>query len=104
MKTVQTLSTIEVLQNIDDGGTLEELRDAISQVSKAVDARNGTGKVTLELTFSREGRAQLSVTDKVKVTLPPIKKDKTIFFSTPDGQLSRNDTRQGELEIIGSDL
>ena len=99
------MSTVEVLQTIDDGGALEELKDAIEDVTRAVKSRGGTGKVTLELTFTKEGRSQVGVTDKIKVAKPAVKKDKTIFFTTTEGQLSRDDTRQGEFDMdpIGSD-
>ncbi len=98
---IKTLSTVEVLATIDGGGTLEELREAIQKVSIAVGQsknKNAKGKITLELTFARLGESQVAVNDKVKVALPPICKDDTLFFTTQDGGLSRNDTRQGSFE------
>lgn len=100
MKQVKTLSTVEVLATIDDGGALESVRDAITQVTKAVNERGGKGSVTLQLSFEKLGRKQLKVTDAVKFTVPQVVKDPTMFFCTDDGQLSRQNTDQLNLEEV----
>lgn len=91
---VKALTVIEVLQKMDDGGALEDFRDALTEVTKAVEARGGSGSVSLTLKIAKIGRRQLQVVDEVKHTVPKIVKEPTVFFATEEGQLSRQDTNQ----------
>ena len=92
---VKKLSTVEVIQTLNDGGALEELRDGISKVAKAVKDRGGNGSVTLTLKFSRsESGNALRVVDAVKVTEPAMKKDPTTFFALDNGELTRDNPSQ----------
>lgn len=93
-QTAKTLTVIEVLQKMDDGGALEDFRDALAEVTRAVEARGGNGSVSLTLKIEKIGRRQLKVVDEVKFTVPKIVKEPTVFFATDDGQLSRQDTNQ----------
>lgn len=96
---VRTLSTVEFLQTVDSGGCLEDLKEAINEAAQAVNDRGGAGKVTLELNFKKLGRRQLTVTDKVKVTIPPKKKDETVVFVGDHG-LTRENPDQLRIEEV----
>lgn len=97
---IKTLSTIEVLQTMDDGGALEELREALLTVAKAVNERGGKGAVTLRLNFEKRGKNQLEITDQVSFTVPKVAKDPKTFFATQDGQLTRQDVNQMSFDDI----
>lgn len=102
MQTNNSLTTVEVLMNLDQGGTMEELRDAIAIVTQKVDATGKAGKVSLELSFKKLGSGQVVVKDLIKTTEPIADKDSTMFFLTPEGGLSRKDPSQGVLRGINS--
>lgn len=101
-KQVKTLSTVEVLSTLDDGGALEEIREAITQVTKAVNERGGKGSVSLTLKFEKLGRKQLTISDAVKAVVPPVVKDPTMFFCTDEGALSRQNTDQLTMEDVSA--
>lgn len=98
-KQAKTLSVLEVIQTVNDGGALEDMKDAIRRVSTTVEERGGQGSVSLTLKFSKLGRHQLKIVDEVKVTEPKKVNDATVFFSTNEGDLTRSNPEQLELGI-----
>lgn len=97
MPEVKELSFHEVIQTLDGGGTVEEIRDHLRKVTQAVHLNGGAGSVTIKLNVKRSGKKnerQLSVADSVTSTLPKVLKDDTIFFATDDGGLTRNNPDQ----------
>lgn len=92
-------SVIEVLRSLNGGEALEDLRNAIDQVSTSVIERGGQGKVTLELSVSKNGDRGVLVVDTVKTTLPKKKSAQTSFFVARDGGLSRKDPDQFEMKV-----
>lgn len=93
----KTLSVLEVIQTVNDGGALEDMKDAIRRVSTTVEERGGQGSVSLTLKFSKLGRHQLKIVDEVKITEPKKVNDATVFFSTNEGDLTRSNPEQLEL-------
>jgi len=97
------LSTIEVLRAVNDGGALEDLNHAIDEVVSAVQARGGTGKVTLELTITRNGERMVNVVDAVKSSAPKKVNPTTGFYISRDGGLSRRDDEQFEMPFASGE-
>lgn len=95
------LSVIEVLERMDDGGALEDLRDAIDEVTRAVtDAGKGAkGQVTLTLAIERVNGHEVRVTDGIATKTPKITKEPSTFFVHPEGGLTRNNPKQ--LALLG---
>ncbi len=91
------LTIVEVLHNVDDGGALEELREGIADVTRAVLATGKAGTVSLTLTIDKLGACQVAIKDKIAIKPPQATKDATIFFADDDGDLSRRDPRQLQL-------
>lgn len=92
---IKRLSTIEVLQTLNDGGTIDDLNDAIREVSRAVNERGGSGTVTLKLKISKKkSRNAIEIFDAVSKTVPAPVKDATTFFTLEDGRLTRDNPEQ----------
>lgn len=74
-----------------------------AELAKAVAQARLTGKkatLTLTLTIEPQGQSgQYFVRDAIKTRLPELAKETTLFFGTPEGNLTRSDPRQAELNI-----
>lgn len=93
----KSLTITEVLMNLREGGSVEELA---SEIRNAVSATRDTGKkskVVLTIEIAANGRDAVTITDTVKATLPKPDAVSTMFYATDDNGLSRRDPRQPEL-------
>lgn len=84
----------ETLEALRYGTLHDELSD---ELNKVVNACQETGKVAeLSLTLKlKPGKAgQIEIIDSMKSKIPEGEKGSTIMFSTPDGNLTREDPRQ----------
>lgn len=88
------LSVVDVLQTINDGGTIEELRDQLAVAVKQVQFVGKPAKVSLELTISPNGANQVSIGDKVVSKLPVAVHAESNFYICEDGSLSRKNPAQ----------
>lgn len=82
------------------GATAEELATKMNELVAAVERQGKGGSLTLTIEIkpiSKEMSGQLLVSDTIKVKLPEPKRGATLFFSTPENNLSRRDPRQAEL-------
>lgn len=95
------MSVIDVLEKLDDGGALEDLREAIAQVNHALAQAptKSKGSVTLKINFSKISKSELHIVDEVTSKVPKKIKDPNVFYATPDGGLSRDNPDQGRLGI-----
>jgi len=76
------------------------VRDAVSCLH---DVRRENGgkpkaKIVLILDLVLDGDS-IDVTGEVKVTLPKVKKKRTVFYATPQNLLTRRNPKQGELPL-----
>lgn len=88
------LTTVEVIQQMNDGGTLEELGNRLREVVRLVNDRGAPGSVTLKFSIKKVNRHQVEITDKITYAEPAIKPEPNIFFATDDGALSRHNIEQ----------
>jgi hypothetical protein len=103
----QKASLANVLVGLGQGRFHDEATEALQRLVKEMNrvAEAGGGKpkgklvITLDLMLDR-GIFELN--PGVKVTTPATVRARTIMFSTPDGQLSKNDLRQGTLGLEGA--
>jgi len=94
--------TINTLQH---GATAIELSE---QLHECVQAAQKTGKkatLTVTLTIKPVGRdtGQYEFREDIKCKIPSLDRGMTLMFGTPDGNLTRNDPRQGELQLRSAD-
>lgn len=77
----------------------DEVSEALRQVVEGVGATGRKGKVTIEIMiepFKNATGGVVTISDDVKVKLPSTDRDSSLFFVTPEGNLTR-DTPQREL-------
>lgn len=90
------------LRDCRQGTTLEELDSAVAEVVAAVKATGKAGKVMLSLTIrppKKGGGRYLHVEDDVTTKVPKQDRTDTLFFTTADGSLTRQDPDQRALDL-----
>lgn len=83
------------------GEMQEELAVELNRLVAAVTATGKKGKLVLTLTVAplREATEQLVVEDDIVAKLPKMSKGATLYYGTPENNLSRRDPRQADLEF-----
>lgn len=92
----------EALTAMEDGQLVEDLAEKLNELiaemnNAAID--NGgkqKGSLTLKLDFTLDG-GLIETNANVKSTLPTIKRQRSVFWSTPDNYLSRNNPKQRDI-------
>lgn len=80
-------------------GTLnQELTEKLNELTTKCAETGRAGALTLTLALKPGKAGQVEVFDDVKLKLPKEEKGSSIMFVTPEGNLTRSDPRQGELE------
>jgi hypothetical protein len=100
----QRASLSDLLLEISQGRFHEEATAALTQLVKEMnrvaDVGGGKpkGKLVLTINFMMD-RGIMEVDPGVKITTPATPRARVIMYTTPDGRLSKNDTRQGMLDL-----
>ena len=95
-------SYTRTVAQINAGGSADELSQSLAAVVKAVKATGKKGRITYTLDVAPASRGDVvavKLTDDIKVTMPKLSRPESIFFSTDDGSLQRNDPRQNEMVL-----
>jgi hypothetical protein len=80
-------------------GTLgEDLTKALHELTLKCQDTGRSGALTLQLQLKPGKGGQIEVFDDIKVKLPKEERGSTIMFSTPEGNLTREDPRQMQIE------
>lgn len=81
-------------------GTLsEDLTRALHELTAACVDTQRPGALTLTLQLKPGKGGQIEVFDDIKVKPPKSERGSTIMFSTPEGNLQREDPRQKKLDL-----
>lgn len=90
-----------VLRNQRKGVMATELSDKLQSLTRAVMATGKPGSITikLKLTPAMADGAALSVTDNIETKLPEAPKPNSIFYTTDEGQLVRENPEQRKLNF-----
>lgn len=95
---------LDVIRAIDKGEGILDLEENCVEVVDAVRATGKSGKVTVEITFNYDDKTDaMRVGMAVKKSLPQKKRKESLFFITPEGNLTRMDHRQPNMFIEGKD-
>lgn len=95
---MSTRPFIDTLREIEYGHLLEELAASQKEVIDAVMLTGKKGAITITLSYTPEGDGQITAVADLKAKVPQLPRGKTLFFVTPERNLSRQDPRQRELE------
>ncbi|WP_207815485.1 hypothetical protein [Pseudomonas sp. 50_B] len=90
---------IDTLRDIEAGGLLDELSEAQFGLIDAIRLSGKGGKLVIELTYKPDGRGQMNIKADVKVKEPTLSRGTSLFFLTPEGNLTRRDPRQQDLPL-----
>jgi hypothetical protein len=89
---------VDTLREIEFGTLLDELADVQKEVIAAVMETNKSGEIVIKLSYKPEGQGQLTIAADIKQKAPKLPRGKSLFFVTPERNLSRQNPRQQELE------
>lgn len=93
---------VDTLRDIEFGTLLEQLAEEQKDVVDAVMETGKKGEITVKLTYTPEGQGQITIAADLKAKKPQLPRGKSLFFVTPERNLSRQDPRQQELEGLRS--
>lgn len=89
----------DVLRELAGGEVYEELSAQTAEVVAAVQETRKVGEVSFKLKFKPNGENSVIVTEEIKSKVPELPRGETVFFTTADGGLMRNDPRQERLPL-----
>jgi len=93
------------LNQLDYGQTAEDLSEKLHECIERARETGKAAKLTLTLTVKPSGRdtGQFELKDQVKTSLPAYDRGMTLLFATPEGNLQRDNPRQGGLDLRSAD-
>lgn len=89
----------DLLVTLRYGELLEELSQALNDLTNACAETGSKGALTLTLKLRPSKGGAIEISDEVKVKKPSFERGSTLMFPTPEGNLQREDPRQ--LQING---
>ncbi len=92
-------SFVETLTQLRKGMTVAELSLELAELVSAVKKTGKKGVLTFKLVVSPSGEEIVSVEDVIEVKCPKMPRKSTVFYTTEDHRLQRNDPNQAELEL-----
>lgn len=84
------------------GETVAELTERMAELVAAVGNTNKVGSLTLTINLKPAGGGAIEITDEIRAKIPELPRGTSLFFATPEGNLQRNDPRQGEMDGLRS--
>lgn len=87
----------DTLRDLRAGKTLDELAERLQEIVQAVQRCGKQGTLTLKLTIKPASRGDLEtilIHDAIKAIVPEGERAATLFFGTPEGNLTRTNPRQ----------
>jgi hypothetical protein len=89
------------LNQIRSGKLMEEASEKLNSLVGAIQDTNLAGELTLKIKIRPDGRdtGRYFISGKVDTKTPVLKHSETLLFGTPDGNLTRIDPAQSELDL-----
>ena len=88
---------IDTLRDIEAGGLLDELSETQHSLIDAIRLTGKGGELTIKLAYKPDGNGQMTIKADVKTKEPALSRGTSLFFLTPEGNLTRRDPRQQDL-------
>lgn len=92
-------SFTNLLQQHRLGGCLDELGQALRDVTDAAQTTGNPGVITLKIMIDPTKSAAIEIYDDIKVTMPKAEKVGSLFFVGENGALMRNNPNQLEMTL-----
>ena len=90
---------IDTLRDIEAGGLLDELSETQHSLIDAIRLTGKGGELTIKLAYKPDGNGQMAIKADVKAKEPALSRGTSLFFLTPEGNLTRRDPRQQDLPL-----
>lgn len=90
---------IDTLRDIEAGGLLDELSETQHSLIDAIRLTGKGGELTIKLAYKPDGNGQMTIKADVKAKEPALSRGTSLFFLTPEGNLTRRDPRQLDLAL-----
>lgn len=90
---------IDTLRDIEAGGLLDELSETQHSLIDAIRLTGKGGELTIKLAYKPDGNGQMTIKANVKAKEPALSRGTSLFFLTPEGNLTRRDPRQQDLPL-----
>jgi len=90
---------IDTLRDIEAGGLLDELSEPQHSLIDAIRLTGKGGELTIKLAYKPDGNGQMTIKADVKAKEPALSRGTSLFFLTPEGNLTRRDPRQQDLPL-----
>lgn len=87
------------LNQIEYGALDARLSELHHQMIEAVITTGKKGRLTLQIDYKPESSGQVSINNITKENIPKADNPTTIFFVTPDGNLTQENLRQNKLPL-----
>ncbi|MDH0334495.1 hypothetical protein [Metapseudomonas otitidis] len=97
---------IDTLREVEGGNLLDELSETQHSLINAIQLTGKGGELVIKLTYKPEGAGQMTIKADVKAKEPVLARGTSLFFMTPEGNLTRRDPRQQDLPLraVGEDI
>ena len=90
---------MDTLREVEYGHLLNDLSDIQREILDGVSETQKKGSLTITLEYIPEGDGQVTIVAKEpKASIPQMPRGKTLFFLTPERNLTRHDPRQMALD------
>lgn len=90
---------IDTLRDIEAGGLLDELSETQHSLIDAIRQTGKGGELNIKLIYKPDGSGQMTIKADVKAKEPILARGTSLFFLTPEGNLTRRDPRQQDLAL-----
>lgn len=92
---------VATINQLRYGAAAEELSEKLAECVDRASSTGKTAELTLVIKIKPQGASgQYFLTDEIKQKLPILPKEQSIFFGTPEGNLTREDPRQQKLPLV----
>lgn len=88
----------DTLTSLRYGTLVDDLTKAMTELTAKCADTGRAGTLTLQLTLKPGKGGQIEVFDDIKIKEPKDEVGSSIFFATPDGNLTRDDPKQLSIE------
>jgi hypothetical protein len=88
----------DTLNQLRFGTLSDDLTKALHELTLKCGETGRAGRLTLDLQLKPGKGGQIEVFDDIKLKLPKEERGSSIMFSTPEGNLTREDPRQMQIE------
>lgn len=94
---------IDTFRELEHGSLLDTLSEEQRNILDAVESTMQQGELVIKIKYKLEKRGQISLECKIDAKLPKMSRGSTMFFLTPDMNLSTDMPGQGKLPLQSID-